>query len=65
MEQQYPTMSVIGGELSSISPVLILVSTTGERDSITNKVPIGSIAYIPSPLQAWVKDANSEWKELG
>ena len=63
MEQQFPLMAVVNGQLSSISPVLTLVKNTTERDAITDKVPVGSFAYTAGFANIWQKDADGSWQE--
>lgn len=63
MEQQFPLMAVIGGQLGSISPTLILISAESELASISSEVPVGSIAYLAGFGTIWQKDPSGAWVE--
>ena len=64
MEQQYPLMAVVNGNLSSISPLLVLVKDSTERDAITDEVPAGTIAYTAGATAVWQKDADGSWQDF-
>lgn len=63
MEQQWPLMAVVNGQLGSISPTITLVKDAAERDAKLQDAPPASIAYTAGFGSIWQKDPDGVWQE--